>query len=226
MTERNVPRLIPGTVHLWEINLDVFSSEALLSADERTRAARFKFNIHRNRFIAGRVALRQLLGAYLGVNAQDVVFSYSPAGKPSLVGSSLNFNLAHSESVAHLVVGLGGMLGVDVEVIHAIDDMPDVARHSFSEDEFKRWSNLLEKERVPAFYRCWTRKEAVLKATGEGIAHRLKTFDVAFEPGDAPAVLRGRESAWTLLDTSHEPDIAGAIASDCGPLQIERFQLP
>jgi 4'-phosphopantetheinyl transferase len=224
MTERDVPKLIPGTIHLWEINLDAFRFEDVLSPDERARAARFRFEIHRNRFVAGRLALRRLLGAYLGASPCDVVFNYSPAGKPSVPGSTINFNLAHSEAHAHLVVGFERKLGVDVEAIRAIDDMTSVAQHSFSKDEFGRWSGLPEKERVAAFYRCWTRKEAVLKATGEGIAHRLKSFDVAFEPGSAAAILRGPESNWTLLDTSREPDIAGAIASEFGPLRLERYQ--
>jgi 4'-phosphopantetheinyl transferase len=123
-------------------------------------------------------------------------------------------------------VGFASALGVDVEVIRDIKDMRTVAQHSFSEDEFARWSDLDESERLAAFYRCWTRKEAVLKATGEGIAHRLKAFDVAFEANTTPAILRGFEAGWTLLDTSDEPKFAAAVASATNPRRFEQFRYP
>ena len=219
-----VPALSAGVIHVWELDLDHFIFTDVLSEDERARAAKFRFDHDRKRFTSGRTALRVLVGGYLKTNPEKVAFVYGHAGKPSVANSELSFNLAHSARHAVIAFTLGRQLGTDVEEIRAMDDMENVAEFSFSEDEFRRWRALPGDQKVKAFYRCWTRKEAYLKAIGEGIAQRLKKFDVAFEAGAAPGILRGAEGEWTILDVSREP-CAAAIACEGAGVKLESFSL-
>lgn len=219
-----VPPLSPGTIHLWELDLDHFIFNDVLSEDERARAAKFRFDHDRKRFTSGRTALRLLLGGYLKTNPEKIEFVYGPAGKPSVGNSAVSFNLAHSGPHALIGFTLDHQLGIDVEQIREIDDMVTVAQYSFSPGEFRRWRALPADQKVRAFYRCWTRKEAYLKAIGEGIAQRLKKFDVAFEAGAPPAILRGAEGTWTVIDTSREP-CAAAVACDAPRPQLESYSL-
>jgi 4'-phosphopantetheinyl transferase len=218
-----VPNLAPGAIHLWELDLDHFVFNDVLSEDERARAAKFRFDHDRKRFTSGRTALRLLLAGYLKTSPEKVRFTYGAGGKPSVENSKVSFNLAHSGPHALLGFTLNQQLGVDVEQIRQIDDMALVAEYSFAPGEFRRWSALPADQKIRAFYRCWTRKEAYLKAIGEGIALRLKKFEVAFEPGTAPAILKGAEG-WTVIDTSREP-YAAALACDAGDPTLEVFSL-
>lgn len=220
-----VPNLLPGTAHLWEFNLDDFVFADLLSDDERERAARFHFDRDRNRFQAGRIALRLLLGAYLRVPPGEIRFSYGPAGKPAIAGAGISFNLAHSGPYAMLGVSGENNLGVDIELIREITDMPTVAQYSFARGEFSRWRALPRDQQIAAFYRCWTRKEAYLKAIGEGIALRLQKFEVAFEPGSPARFLNGVGEGWKLLDFSKEPVYAAALACDGTLAAVECHRL-
>jgi 4'-phosphopantetheinyl transferase len=219
-----VPPLSPGAIHLWEIDLDHFIFNDVLSEDERARAAKFRFDHDRKRFKSGRTALRLLLAGYLKANPEKIEFSYGPAGKPAVNGATVSFNLAHSGPQALLAIAFGQQIGVDVELIRELPDLASLAQYSFSPGEFQRWQSLPEDQKVRAFYRCWTRKEAYLKAIGEGIAHRLQKFEVAFEPSAAPAILRGAEGNWTVIDTSREP-YAGAIACDGPAPKLETYSL-
>jgi 4'-phosphopantetheinyl transferase len=219
-----VPTLSPGAIHIWELDLDHFIFTDVLSEDERARAAKFRFDHDRKRFTSGRTALRLLTAGYLKTNPEKVQFTYGPAGKPAIAKSPLSFNLAHSGPHALLAFTLGQQLGVDLEQIRQIDDMPMVAQYSFAPGEFRRWQALPADQKTRAFYRCWTRKEAYLKAIGEGIAQRLKKFEVSFEPGAPPAILNGAQGNWTVIDASREP-YAAAIACDAPNPSLETFSL-
>lgn len=219
-----VPPLSPGAIHLWEVDLDHFIFNDVLSPDERARAAKFRFDHDRKRFTSARTALRLLLAGYLKTNPEAIQFEYGPAGKPQIPQTPLSFNMAHSGPQAIIGLALGQRLGVDVELIREIDDMPTVAQYSFSPGEFRRWQALSGEQRTQAFYRCWTRKEAYLKAIGEGIAQRLQKFEVAFEPDAPPAILSGVEGEWTVIDTSREA-YAAAIACDAFSPRVESFTL-
>jgi 4'-phosphopantetheinyl transferase len=219
-----IPELSRGAIHLWELDLDHFLFNDVLSADERERAAKFRFDHDRKRFTSGRTALRLLLAGYLKTNPEKIQLTYGPAGKPSVMNSPVSFNLAHSGPNALLAFAHGSQVGVDVEQIRHLDDMPMVAQYSFSAGEFRRWRALPEDQKTQGFYRCWTRKEAYLKAIGEGIAQRLQKFEVAFEPGAAPAILNGAEGNWTVIDTSRE-HYAAAIACDAVNPALETFSL-
>lgn len=164
-----------------------------LSPDERARAVRFVFPRHRDRFIAGRAFLRLLLAQYLGTDAGELTFRYGPHGKPALADdrSDLQFNLAHCGSLAVCALARGcGELGVDVERLRPLADAADVARSSFSPNEVAQLESVEEPARLRAFFNGWTRKEAFLKALGDGLARPLDSFDVTLKPDDPPRLLR------------------------------------
>ena len=214
---------LPGTVHLWEVDLDSFDAPAILSEEERARAARFRFERDRKRFVAGRTALRIVLANAVNKSPDALVFQYGPAGKPTLPGVS--FNLTHSGARALIAVTGSAAVGIDLEEMRPIEDMMDTARAAFAPGEFNRWRSSAPANQLDLFYRIWTRKEAYLKAIGEGIAQRLHQFEVAFEPGERPRILHGAEGTWTIADVSKTPDYIAALAME-GPLtKIERHIL-
>lgn len=203
--ERGPSTLCGNQLDVWVVRL-VDSEESLqrhsavLSDDERERARRFRFPRDRNRFIVGRSALRTLLADYTGQAPSAIRFSYSYYGKPELAESrdGLGFNLAHSGDLAVFAFGRFESVGIDVEQIAAIPELDLLARRFFAPDESAELMSLPEPDRLPAFYRCWTRKEAYLKALGHGLARPLDGFEVSFSP-DEPARLR------RVLDDADEP---------------------
>ena len=186
-----------GTVDLWSASLEPPAPlrahlEGYLSIDERERAARFVFPRDRNRFVAGRAFLRLLLAQYLASDAASLRFQYGPHGKPALADdrSGVTFNLAHTDSLAVCALGRGRDLGVDVERVRPIPDADGVARSFFSPRETAELASVPEPARHRAFFDAWTRKEAFLKALGDGLARPLDSFDVTLKPGDTPRLLR------------------------------------
>ena len=177
---------------------------AFLSADERERALRFVFASHRDRFVAGRAFLRLLLSQRLGEQPVELRFRYGPGGKPGLAEAhgDLEFNLAHSEAVVvcALASRCGG-IGVDVERVRPLSDAGAVARAAFSPREVARLQSLPEPARLRGFYEAWTRKEALLKALGCGLARPLDSFDV---PAEA--------ERFSLHAFEPEADHVGAVA--------------
>lgn len=219
-------RLGQTDVHVWSASLEVSpaarrSFAALLSAAERQRAARFHFEPHRQRFIVGRGWLRRLLGRYLETDPAALELTYSPQGKPSLGGAfahaGLHFNLAHSENLALLAVTRLGSVGVDVETVRPLADAEELVERFFSQRESGLFRQLPEDQKPTAFFHLWTRKEAWLKATGEGIAHSLNLVEVSFLPGEParllhlPVPLAGTVP-WTLQHLAPAPGFAGALA--------------
>jgi 4'-phosphopantetheinyl transferase len=180
-------------VHVWAARLDLPSQAlvrlaAMLSQGESERAARFRFDTHRNRFIAARGILRSLLGAYLHSPPGELRFEYGPNGKPTLATpfgeSGVSFNLAHSEDLALIAVTRLGQIGVDVEQIRPVTDPDELVARFFSPRETALFQTLPSAQKNSAFFNLWTRKEAWLKATGDGIAHLLNRVEVTFLPGD------------------------------------------
>ena len=186
-----------GTVDLWSASLEPPAPlrahlEGYLSIDERERAARFVFPRDRNRFIAGRAFLRLLLAQYTATDAASLRFRYGPHGKPALADdrSEVAFNLAHTGSLAVCALARGRDLGVDVERVRPIPDADGIARSFFSPRETAELASLTEPARFRAFFDAWTRKEAFLKALGDGLARPLDSFDVTLKPGETPRLLR------------------------------------
>lgn len=197
-----------------------------LSPDERARAVRLIDETVRARFIAGRGMLRAVLSQYLGVQAQAIPFEHGKRGKPIVPGTRLRFNLSHSENLALLGIVTGHEIGVDVERLRHIPEMTTMARDYFSPVEQQALFNLPQDQRDDAFLRCWTRKEAFIKAVGEGFALPLADFDVTLAPDDPPRLLRikdGDPSQWALLHLEPAPGYVGAVCVEGLPAPVEHF---
>jgi 4'-phosphopantetheinyl transferase len=194
-------RLPEDEVQLWRVDLEAIGAEEsrwqqVLSADERNRAARFHFARDRQHYTAARALLRLILAGYLGVEPTEIAFSYSKKEKPSLApehsASNLTFNLSHSGGVALYAFSRVREVGIDIELARRDFDVQGIARRFFSAHEQEQLSSLPADERESAFYRCWTRKESYVKATGDGLSLPLSQFDVSLERGSANALVATR----------------------------------
>jgi 4'-phosphopantetheinyl transferase len=163
----------------------------VLSEDERARAQRFHFEIHRRMFVAAHAATRRILAEYAGVAPHSLVFESGEFGKPSLVNSDLEFNLSHSGDLALLAVSCGGAVGVDVEKWNHEIEHIQLAEHFFSEAERSALRGLAHASQhvVAGFFAAWSRKEAYIKASGHGITRGLDTFDVSLVPGEVARLM-------------------------------------
>ena len=188
-----------------------------LSHDESARATSMAAE-SRRRFMASRVLLRRLITAYLGGEPREIEFSYGPSGKPALggrhAGHPLHFNLSHSRDRVLIAIARTPV-GIDLETSRRLDDFEALARRFFSESEVRALARIPAAHRLDAFFACWTRKEAYLKAIGHGISKGLKTVEVAFSPGLEPAVLSsdGRPDAHcSMHHLDPAPGLVGALA--------------
>jgi 4'-phosphopantetheinyl transferase len=194
------PRLPPRELHVWRVDLDCppaawgLSAECL-SAEERGRAERFVRPLDGQRFIVAHAAVRVILGRYLGVPPGLVEIAVRAGGKPEVVPSSgrppLNYNLSHSEGLAIVGCVLGQEIGVDVERVRPFVDVENIVARYFAAGEQETWRSLPEEERLAAFFRGWTRKEAYLKARGIGLSAGLDRFEVSLAAGEPARLLRG-----------------------------------
>ena len=225
--------LATGAVHVWRIALNQEDDKLerfrrTLEASELERAGRFYFDKHRRHFIVGRGFLRTVVARYLGAQPHALRFEYGAYGKPALgSGHTLRFNLSHSNEVALLAVALDAELGVDVEHIRADFATEDIARRYFSRAEVEVFNALPPEERVAAFFRCWTRKEAYIKAIGKGFSQALDAFDVTLAPEVAPALLRAEEddaSRWFLTDVPVGESYAGALIVERPVAEVRFFR--
>lgn len=199
-------------VHVWRAHLPEHTTHlaalsSLLSPDERTSAARFRFASDRERYTLSRGLLRVILSRYLAVAPERLEFSYGPQGKPAILvpadGGWLRFNLSHARDLALYALCRDHELGIDVEYMRSDIEYERIARHVFSLYERTILSSLPPHERAEAFFRCWTMKESYVKARGGGLSIPLDQFDVALAPGASPAILATRPDAtqasrWTL----------------------------
>ncbi|HEY6392849.1 MAG TPA: 4'-phosphopantetheinyl transferase superfamily protein [Bryobacteraceae bacterium] len=191
---------------------------ALLSGEEHDRARRFRFDEHRRRFIVARATLRILLGRYLEKRGEEICFEYGPKGKPRLGGagggSELRFNISHSNDLALMAFCLSEEVGVDIEAVREMDDTESILKNYFCPEEIEQWLSLPAQLRARGFFDCWTRKEAYIKAVGDGLSMPLNDFQVAFLPGEEPRIRmrNGDVETWSLFDISAAPDYAGALA--------------
>ena len=222
-----------GDVHVWYVDLAVAAGTvarlaADLSPDERERADRFKLERDRRRFVLARRALRALLGGYLGVPPRELTLVYGAHGKPALGGqhAALAFNVSHSGDVAVVAAGWSRALGVDVEAWRALPDLAALAARAFAPAERAVLDALAAIDQPAAFFRCWTRKEAFIKATGLGLAQPLGDFVVSLGPGEPARFLDiGGDAAalarWTLHDLTPGEGYAGALVVERAPRAVQ-----
>ncbi|HET8912433.1 MAG TPA: 4'-phosphopantetheinyl transferase superfamily protein [Ktedonobacteraceae bacterium] len=214
--------LLKEEVHVWRVSLQqpaekILQMRQLLSMEERARADRFHFEKDRNHFTVARGSLRSLLGLYLQQPAANLIFQYNEHGKPDLLpraANGLRFNISHSHELALLAFVLDREIGVDLEYQRPNVEFDQIARHSFSPDEQNRLRPLPPNLKQQAFYRCWSRKEAYIKARGKGLWIALKDFDVSFLADEPVRILANREDNrhWFLYDLPPHPQYAGALA--------------
>lgn len=217
-------RLQPGEVHVWHASpgtteFDRDSAAELLSPDENTRMGRFHFDKDRNNFLFSRSMLRMVLASYLGIFPAELVFAYSAHGKPSLAKSSvrLDFNMSHSSGDLLIATSLGRKIGVDLERVRHDLNVHEIAQRFFSQAENKSLHAMPERSCYEAFFLCWTRKEAFVKARGEGLSCPLSSFDVSVEAGEGKINLVTRPDPdearrWELWSLSGVPGFASAVA--------------
>jgi 4'-phosphopantetheinyl transferase len=224
------PSLADHEVHVWSVSLDVGANEDWLSQDEKLRASRFRFERDRTRYLVRRTALRALIGRYTGVPPWDIAFEYSDRGKPRLAPRletrRLSFNLSHSHDLALLAFTRHSELGLDVERLRPLDDAMAIARRFFSPAENAALNKIAPELRREAFFTCWTRKEAFVKATGEGLQRPLDSFDVSLAPNEPARLLRvsgGDSSAWSLYHLQPTEGFIGALAVRSRPSAVRRW---
>jgi 4'-phosphopantetheinyl transferase len=220
-----IPALTKNRIFVWCANLNLTPDKIdqllqTLSPDEKERANRFIALQHRQYFIAARGILRQILGHYLQQLPQKVTFKYQEHGKPQLDGEltgKLFFNLTHSHGIALYAVCLNKELGVDIEQIARTLPAQQIAQRFFSAAEYKTLAQLPAQEQLAAFFNCWTRKEAFVKAMGAGLSYSLHQFDVNYLP-DQPAQINridGDEKfaqQWALFALQPVENYVGALA--------------
>jgi 4'-phosphopantetheinyl transferase len=216
---------------VWQVSLGQCSEAdidtgcwPLLSNDERDQAERYRMPGKRREYIATRGALRRIVGGVLGVDPAALSFAYGAHGKPSLADPwrqrKLSFNVSHSGDVALVAATTCGAIGVDVERVRADKDHLALARRYFSRRENEMLLELPAERRVRAFFDCWTRKEAFIKAEGRGVSLGLDRFDVTLAPGEQARLLAtawdAEEAArWQLVDLPLDDDYAAALAVGC-----------
>lgn len=177
---------------------------ALLSADESQRAARFCFERDRRRYTVARARLRQLLARRLDAAPEALQFAYDSKGKPRLgtrYARDLRFNVSHCGELAAYAFTEGREVGVDVEEVRVLPDADEVAMRVFSQRERAAYLRLPARERPRGFFSCWTRKEAFIKAIGDGLSHPLQALDVSLPP-----------AGWTLASFVPAAGLVGAVA--------------
>jgi 4'-phosphopantetheinyl transferase len=211
-------------VHVWAVQLvapdiAVERCSAILSPDERARAQRFVFERHRRAYALSRGILRVLLGRYISLQPADIQFSYGSKGKPYLLefARQIRFNCSHSDGMALYAMTRHCDLGIDIEKIRPLQEMEQLAQRFFCPEEVHELLSLKPAEREAAFFRCWSRKEAYIKAVGDGLSIPLDGFRVTLVPGDPVEFIhlgndRDLAREWTLHDFTAIASYAAAIA--------------
>lgn len=222
-------------VHIWYASLDqpwnrLQQFYKTLNLKERKKADQYLLPKDRIRFIVCRGLLRKLLGNFLRVDPAQVQFRYSACGKPELVSipgeEMIHFNLSYSHNLVVFVFTLNNPIGVDIEHVQEIPERDRIAQKFFSESENDIFHSLPEYQRTETFYKCWTRKEAFIKAVGDDRIYPPNTFDVSLAPGEPAQLLRlegdAREaSQWTIRSLTPAENYTGAFAVRANNCQLK-----
>jgi 4'-phosphopantetheinyl transferase len=236
LTPPNHLLLRKNEVHVWRASLhfgpaDVESFKQTLSPDEISKADRFYFKEDRRHFIAARGLLRTILGRYLKIDPRRLRFCYSLYGKPALLGESgkvYSFNLSHSYGLLLVAITRGREIGIDVECIRAESAGQEIAERFFAPNEVAKLFSLPKDQKDEAFFRCWTRKEAYVKAKGDGLTIPLDQFEVSLSPGEPAELLHiassGESRDWFLEELYPGPGYMAALAVRERGLQLQCWQ--
>lgn len=214
-------------VHVWCVQLDQTPSRVktlfkVIAIDERCKADRFHFSEHKTRFIVARAMLRIILGRYLNMKPERLRFCYNRYGKPALTrkfgADLLRFNISHSDGLAVYAVTRGRDIGIDLEQVRAGFASDQIAEQFFSPREVVMLRKLPTDLQTEAFFNCWTRKEAYIKAKGVGLSFSLDQFVVSLAPGEAARLLETPDpddtSRWSLEAMVPEPGFVAAVAAE------------
>lgn len=224
-------------VHVWRVMLDQPKERtqhlySVLAPEEKERAARFHFQKDRDHFVAAHGMVRTILATYLGLQPRDLHFSRASYGKPYLsenTRAGLRFNLSHSNALALVAVSREREIGVDVEWIRRDVAEEKIAERFFSLREVATLRSLPPEQQPEAFFNCWTRKEAYIKARGEGLSLPLDTFDVSLAPGEPAALLEnridaGEMSRWRLVELAPGAGFKAALVVEGQDCQLRCWQ--
>lgn len=215
-------RLESNEIHIWAARLDaenISKSERIISVDERARADRFRFEAHRNQFIAARGILRNLLGEYLQAEARELRFQYGEFGKPAIADEHLTgitFNISHSENLALFAVTREREIGVDIERINPSMVDAGTLSQCLTEQEKNYLYSLAVEKRNLFFFECWTRKEAYVKGCGKGLSLPVNEIETLSFTNSSMDFAEGgpgfRPSFWSLRSIPFIPGYAAALA--------------
>ena len=226
--------LVGDETHVWCARLDELAPDLpafarLLSESEHKRADRFHLERDRQRFVVRHGLLRMILGGYLNIDPAQLAFTYESRGKPMLclqdIALPLHFNLSHSNDVVLIAGNRQAALGVDVERVRFVPEADQIAAKFFSPQECAVLNAIPEERKMEAFFHCWTRKEAYLKATGEGIADALPRIEVSLAPGQPARLSKINNnplaaSLWRLTELAPAPGYVGALAIKADRLRL------
>lgn len=227
--------LAKDEVHVWQARLDLprrdfLGWHGLLSSDEQARCSRYHREADQVRFGTARGILRLLLSQYCGMPATTICFTYSQHGKPLLAeASELDFSVSHTDGIAVYALAHGRRVGIDVERVREVHDCDGLVSRTFAAEEVAAYRSLPAEARPRAFFNGWTRKEAFIKALGQGLYHDLTSFAVSLLPGEPARLLRtqqGDPAAWTIHDLTEEDSAVTALAVEGTGLRICRWQWP
>lgn len=208
-------------IHVYKTDLKCSVSKAecfylTLSDDERKRADQYKFENDRIHFISARAILREIIGRYLALKPSEILFSYNSYGKPYLIHKILNFNLSHASYLAVYIFANSKQVGIDIEKIRPFPGFMNIAKRFFSEQENIDLHSIPGDQQLEAFFKCWTRKEAFIKAIGNGLSFPLNQFDVTLLPNEPARVrnINGKNESvdlWSMSSINPTPDHVGAF---------------
>jgi 4'-phosphopantetheinyl transferase len=216
-------QLTDTAVEVWTVELTasdpiIQALSRVLSAEEIEKGQRYRFDHLRHSYLLGRGILRHLIGRYLGVAAADVRLGSSDRGKPGVdMPTRLKFNLSHSGEVLVIGFALDCEIGVDTEVMRPIAEMMAIAERFFGSEELEELKSLAPAQQCVAFFRCWTRKEAYVKAIGQGVFESFDRFCVNFRADEPPRLIsigndKEAAAAWSLHDIDPTDRHLGALA--------------
>jgi 4'-phosphopantetheinyl transferase len=231
------PEFTGNSVHIWKLSLlnnnEVISGD-ILSKDEIQKAERFRFEVDRNKFVLTRTILRSLLSRYTDVDAKELTFSYNKHGKPYLLNPNKNksvfFNITYSKDIALFAFTRQCEIGIDIEYMRDNVKCLKLAQRFFSEQEYQALAQLSGNELKMGFYRCWTRKEAFIKAVGTGLSFSLSKFAVNLDKDDNPKLLWADKTHFhgtcNMFPILHDEHYFASLACLCDFEHIDFYHCP